>query len=93
MQKLNNDNTIMSDSSNDSAEVIVYNQIENVETIMNTLVENIYKDNSYQEYLKDPQAMIGRFYKYRFQLENDDTTVVRHPTGVAFRDIDLPPDE
>ena len=49
------------------------------------------KRNAYQEYLRDPSSYLGRFYKYRFQLENDDTTVVRHPTGVAFRDIDLPP--
>ena len=42
----------MSDDS-DNDEIVILNQVENVQTIIGTLVDNIYHDTSYQEYLKE----------------------------------------
>lgn len=42
----------MSDES-DNEEIIILKQVENVQTIISTLVENVYNDKSYQEYLKE----------------------------------------
>ena len=42
----------MSDDS-DNEEITILNQVKSVQTIIGTLVENIYHDESYQEYLKE----------------------------------------
>lgn len=48
------------------------------------------KRKMYECWCNAPQAIRNRHYKYKFQELSEDG-IARHPVGISFRDIDLPP--
>ena len=48
------------------------------------------KQAAYENWKRNPNEYLGRLYKYKYQGLTDNGNV-RHPTAIAYRDVDQPP--